>query len=200
LKQFVQWTGNERCGQFCRCNAGRQNRWGAKTVVADRRRLFKTMLCCLFIWVLQFFHAVNQDTKSSEGTVRDVKFIQKFCRTGNCLCSYIYYTIYTATLPPGYISPDLRNFDQKPDIKTGFICITLRSKRHLPLSGVFYNKIRRVQDNIVTCSRNRCNWYRIMISMCIVQLHATPSNIKKLIVAQKCFYGEFISPTTTKPT
>jgi len=38
-------------------------------------RLFKTKLYCLFIWVLQFFYAANQDTKSPEGTVNESEMV-----------------------------------------------------------------------------------------------------------------------------
>jgi hypothetical protein len=33
-------------------------------------------------------------------------------------------------------------------------------------------------------------------SVCIVELHITVNNIKILSVAQQCFYGKFMSPTT----
>jgi hypothetical protein len=47
-------------------------------VGADVRRLFKTMLCCLFIWVLLFFHATNQYNKSSEGRVYESEMLGSY--------------------------------------------------------------------------------------------------------------------------
>jgi hypothetical protein len=37
-----------------------------------------------------------------------------------------------------------------------------------------------------------------MLSVCVVEQRVAVSNIKKLIVAQQCFYGEFMSPATVK--
>jgi len=59
-----------------------------------------------------------------------------------------------------------------------------------------HNKVGSI-SSIVARSRNRhCSGSATMLSVHNVELHVTVNDIKILSVAQKYFYGEFMSPAT----
>jgi hypothetical protein len=66
--------------------------------------------------------------------------------------------------------------------------------------GTFMNdrQCRPTNNKIVVRSRShRCKGKATKSSLCIVEMHVTVKNTDIFDVAQRCFYGQFISPTNT---
>ena len=78
----------------------------------------------------------------------------------------------------------------------------IHSQPPLKMSNLIFSLFRKfICRQSQRRSRNHCcNGYATTYSLCTAELHVTVNNTKILIVARKCFYGEFMSPATPQRT